>query len=1040
MKNLNKTQIKNQILASKLNNLRTTIYEASLREALFHFFNKLYKRLDKAIQEYWNDDFMFQGQIELILATIHESQREYYNILLKHNLKEYRKARKQGKRLVKLAQTKAKQHSIKADKAETTNITKLIKPIFNNQKELFQTSNNSLNQLETQTFKASEITMNRIDQEINTILADGYKSGKGINHVRDQIHKRFNQLKTWESERIARTEIHDAQTMGVMQSYNEMNVEYVEWDSAHDARVRTAKDGVVPGHDELSGEIIPLGATFSNGLTRPGDRNGPIKQWINCRCGLLPFIIPDGYIAPPGKIPFREEDLIPTLDLWNQDELIQEVMSQQEPVPTISSEEEVFLKRWKRNYGKEESETAEEFYSRLSKRYEKLIVEREYNTGGKLKNLHNQELKALEHSYPKEYQKMLDNVVKEVDENRLTRGQRESYRHFKQAKAANSDEYRSMKDAIDSQLNEFETIIKDTNIHTEKVTLNLADEAPGYEGLKEETFMKYTFKDKNYEIYISEKEVGFNLENGSTLYPIRRESWQTPYKIMDHIEKQPVMIRDSYKQVIVSNNRKISLKGRFIRGWSNNQGRVVSFIDDENYFKVNLTHEGAHNLELGIHKISSDPEYIEAFLKDHNARMKGEIELTELPKNTLLKRQEENKIWISEYAGNPINTKAYELVEDWADSVVAYVHEPGWFRHNYPNKFKYIDKLFKEGHLNSVNSNLRNTMPMSEMKISPMASEPIVENKLPLTVEEQEHYLKLKAKQDKGEALGFLERTPMKKYENQIEFNKFYAKYGTDTPSDLTEYKAYKKVLTPDVLKKLGVKDVDEFFYGPKKVIKKPIRKPKSKPQLKTSEYEGKVYKDYTEIREEIESHMEELQSKIKYTSEQIEATMNYGQEWFKAVNDYLWGNPTFEKRLIEYGIPKSKVLETIEHLDAAIKKSPGLDDHIVLWKGGTSKNINLEKNAINTWDAFASSSFDKDVAIDYYEDHAERIIQNDLIDEKPLLFKIRAKKGTNGVFMDSNLQGTTGESELLLNHGQKFKIIDTYIKEGRNVCEIELI
>lgn len=125
----------------------------------------------------------------------------------------------------------------------------------------------------------------------------------GIKPVANQIIKRFDQLRTWEARRIARTEIHNAHQMGIMNTYQEMGVEYTQWAAAHDKRTRTS-------HRDIDGEIIPLGGTYSNGCQFPGDTNGPIKEWINCRCGNIPFIMPYGYIAPPGKAQFKESDLV----------------------------------------------------------------------------------------------------------------------------------------------------------------------------------------------------------------------------------------------------------------------------------------------------------------------------------------------------------------------------------------------------------------------------------------------------------------------------------------------------------------------------------------------------------------------------------------------------------------------------------------------------------------------------------------------------------------------------------------------------------
>ena len=89
-----------------------------------------------------------------------------------------------------------------------------------------------------------------------------------------------------------------------MKTYEKLNVEYTQWIAADDDRTRES-------HIEVDREIIPMGGTYSNGLQYPGDTSGPIEEWINCRCSNAPFVMPYGYMAPPGMAQFREEDLIP---------------------------------------------------------------------------------------------------------------------------------------------------------------------------------------------------------------------------------------------------------------------------------------------------------------------------------------------------------------------------------------------------------------------------------------------------------------------------------------------------------------------------------------------------------------------------------------------------------------------------------------------------------------------------------------------------------------------------------------------------------
>ena len=110
-------------------------------------------------------------------------------------------------------------------------------------------------------------------------------------------------MKGWESRRIARTEINSAQNEGAFSAYDDLGVEYQMWWTGKDNRVRDS-------HRPLHGHIVAVGNTFSNGLLYPGDKSGPIKEWINCRCTSIPYIIPLGKMAPPGLTEFTEDQLI----------------------------------------------------------------------------------------------------------------------------------------------------------------------------------------------------------------------------------------------------------------------------------------------------------------------------------------------------------------------------------------------------------------------------------------------------------------------------------------------------------------------------------------------------------------------------------------------------------------------------------------------------------------------------------------------------------------------------------------------------------
>ena len=278
---------KKQILRSKISNARSRNNERQLERELQRFFDRLGKQVQSNLEEYWSDHLL-QGQINLISKPIMEAQAEYYLILQKYNRREYRLGIQEAERLVKLTN---KNYSFKA-----------VKPRLFKRFDLFATLRGAEEDLLERVFIASQATLARVDTSIKTLLTEGYQSGKGINYVSNLLVKRFDQLQTWEAKRIARTEIHNSHNTAVMDTYNEYGVEYTMWIAADDERTRES-------HLEINGEIIRLGDTYSNGLRFPGDTDGPIEEWINCRCSNAPYVLPYGYTAPPQQ-QFRENDLI----------------------------------------------------------------------------------------------------------------------------------------------------------------------------------------------------------------------------------------------------------------------------------------------------------------------------------------------------------------------------------------------------------------------------------------------------------------------------------------------------------------------------------------------------------------------------------------------------------------------------------------------------------------------------------------------------------------------------------------------------------
>ena len=330
-------QLKTELTYSKVEHLLSQYYEDQLAKEVSKIFQEMEYRVINNLAEYYNPEVMFKAHTDLILAPIHEMHKQYYELLCKYKIREFDKSRASGKRIVeRLINFRRKGNVLnrkytvlKADlnDAVSSTITK---------DKLFGTSPDVHENLETRTYQLSEKTLARVDGQINDIIVNGYEEGMGIDKVSRDIRRRFGQLKTWESVRIARTEIHNSQYLGVIKGYDDMGVEYIQWSTARDSRVRGLKPKDSADHIHMEGEIIRMGGVFSNGLMYPGDMNGPAAEIINCRCQALPFIIPYGYIAPPDMAQFREDDLIATLDSFNADELLSQAMAETtEAIPHV---------------------------------------------------------------------------------------------------------------------------------------------------------------------------------------------------------------------------------------------------------------------------------------------------------------------------------------------------------------------------------------------------------------------------------------------------------------------------------------------------------------------------------------------------------------------------------------------------------------------------------------------------------------------------------------------------------------------------------
>jgi len=93
-------------------------------------------------------------------------------------------------------------------------------------------------------------------------------------------------LPPYRAEMVARTEIMRASNASSHNLYRDWGVTQKEWFAALDDRTR-------PSHREAHGQRVGIDDTFTVGgakMQYPGDPNGPLDEFINCRCTELPVL------------------------------------------------------------------------------------------------------------------------------------------------------------------------------------------------------------------------------------------------------------------------------------------------------------------------------------------------------------------------------------------------------------------------------------------------------------------------------------------------------------------------------------------------------------------------------------------------------------------------------------------------------------------------------------------------------------------------------------------------------------------------------
>lgn len=130
--------------------------------------------------------------------------------------------------------------------------------------------------------------MTRINQTtadgLLNVLREGVQEHESIDKISQRVADYFGEQKSFRSERIARTEVIGASNRGNFAAIEAAGVDYKEWLTAEDDRVRDT-------HIDVNRTVLPRNDYFQVGtaqLLHPGDMlSGAPEEVINCRCVLV---------------------------------------------------------------------------------------------------------------------------------------------------------------------------------------------------------------------------------------------------------------------------------------------------------------------------------------------------------------------------------------------------------------------------------------------------------------------------------------------------------------------------------------------------------------------------------------------------------------------------------------------------------------------------------------------------------------------------------------------------------------------------------
>ncbi len=144
--------------------------------------------------------------------------------------------------------------------------------------------------LKKNTFKFSDEITDETNTKLGKTLADGIEKGESIPELKKRVGELFDDMKSYRSERIARSEVIKATNWGTEEAYRESGVvDGKIWLTAFDERT-------CPYCSDLDGKTVDLGENFADkgdevsGYKVEYDNVGVPPLHPNCRCTIIPQI------------------------------------------------------------------------------------------------------------------------------------------------------------------------------------------------------------------------------------------------------------------------------------------------------------------------------------------------------------------------------------------------------------------------------------------------------------------------------------------------------------------------------------------------------------------------------------------------------------------------------------------------------------------------------------------------------------------------------------------------------------------------------